>query len=150
AEAARRAFDLARDVLLRATLVRLAESEHTLLLVVHHIATDAWSMEILFRELGACYEAHSTGRPSRLPELPLPYADFAVWQRGWLQGEVLQSQLDYWKQQLHAAPAVLELPTDRPRPAAQSFRGAHQVLMLPRSLSERLHALGRQEGATLF
>jgi amino acid adenylation domain-containing protein len=150
AEAARRPFDLARDVLLRATLVRLTESEHLLLLVVHHIAADGWSMEILFRELGACYEARSTGRPSQLPELPVQYADFADWQRGWLQGEVLKSQLDYWKQQLHGAPAVLELPTDRPRPAIRSFRGAHQDLMLPRSLSERLYALGRQEGTTLF
>jgi hypothetical protein len=107
---ARRPFDLSQGPLLRATLLRLGERDHVLLLTMHHIVSDGWSMSILFRELSVLYEAFSTGRPSPLPELAIQYADFAVWQRQWLQGEVLEEQLD-------AAPPLLELPTDRPRPA---------------------------------
>jgi amino acid adenylation domain-containing protein len=149
-EAVRRPFNLTQDLLLRATLVQLADSEQLLLLVIHHIAADGWSLAILLQELSACYEAHLAGKPCALPALPLQYADFAVWQRGWLQGEVLKSPLAYWTEQLRGAPPVLELPTDRPRPALQAFTGASQRVLLPRALAEALQALSRQEGATLF
>ncbi len=117
---------------------------------MHHIVSDGWSMGILFQELAALYEAYAAGKPSSLPELPIQYADFAVWQRQWLQEEVLEAQFAYWKQQLGSHSPVLELPTDRPRPAVQTFRGARHSLVLPQSLSEGLKVLSRQEGVTLF
>ena len=100
--------------------------------------------------MASLYEAFCSGRPTPLPELPVQYADFAHWQRQWLQGEVLETQLTYWKQQLGAAPPLLELPTDRPRPIVQTFRGAHQSLSLPKNISDGLKALSRQQGVTLF
>jgi len=127
-EEAQQPFDLARGPLLRATLLQLGEAEHVLLLTMHHIVSDGWSIGVLIRELVALYEAFFTGKPSPLPELPIQYADFAHWQRQWLQGEVLAAQLSYWQQQLAGAQTVLELPTDRPRPAVQTFRGATQFL----------------------
>ena len=147
---ARRPFDLARGPLLRASLLQLGESEHVLLFTLHHIVSDGWSMNVFIRELSALYAAFSVGDPSPLPPLPIQYADFALWSREWLQGEVLDSQLAYWKQQLDGAPTILELPTGRPRPAVQTFRGAHQSFVLPKSLSEKLKTLSRQEGVTLF
>jgi amino acid adenylation domain-containing protein len=117
---------------------------------MHHIISDGWSMGVLVRELGALYPAFAAGQPSPLPELPIQYADFASWQRQWLAGEVLDYQLAYWKRQLAGAPPALELPTDRPRPAVQSYRGAALPVQLPRALSEALAALSRQEGVTLF
>ena len=149
-EEARRPFNLSRGPLVRARLLRLGEEEHVLLLTLHHIITDAWTSGILFRELAALYEAFSLGRPSPLAELPIQYADYASWQREHLQSEVLAQHLSYWKEQLAGAPAVLELPTDRARPAVQSFRGAHQRVVLTKRLSEALKALSRQEGVTLF
>jgi amino acid adenylation domain-containing protein len=149
-EEARRPFDLAQGPLLRAILLRLDKEEHVLLLTMHHIVSDGWSMGILFRELSALYGAFSVGKPSPLPELPIQYADFAVWQRQWLQGEVLEAQLAYWRKQLDGAPSMLELPTDRPRPAVQTSRGARQSLALSRDLTEALKVLSRQEGVTLF
>ncbi len=143
-------FDLGRGPLLRAKLLRLGEEEHVLLLTIHHIVCDGWSVEVLFRELAVLYQAFSTGSPSPLPDLPFQYADFAQWQREWLTGEVLEKQLSYWKQQLQGAPALLELPTDRARPAAQTFRGARYSLMLSKALAERLNALSRREGVTRF
>ncbi|HTN83814.1 MAG TPA: condensation domain-containing protein, partial [Sorangium sp.] len=116
-EEGQKPFDLARGPLLRTTLLRLGEQEHVLVLTMHHIVSDGWSMGVLVRELGALYEAFSRGLPSPLPELPIQYADYAVWQRAWLSGEVLEAQLAYWKKQLSGAPPALELPTDRPRPA---------------------------------
>ncbi|HEY2738209.1 MAG TPA: condensation domain-containing protein, partial [Thermoanaerobaculia bacterium] len=113
-----RPFDLARGPLLRGMLLRLAEADHVLVLTMHHIASDGWSMGILVREAVAIY----AGLP--LPELPIQYADFAVWQRSWLHGEVLESEIAYWRRQLAGLPPLLELPTDRPRPAVQSVRGA--------------------------
>ena len=145
-----RAFDLAQGPLLRTTLLRLGEEEHILLLVIHHIVSDGWSMVVFFRELATLYEAFSMEQPSPLPQLPIQYADFAVWQREWLQGEVLEAQLTYWKQQLSGHPPVLNLPTDRPRPAVQTFRGARQSIVLSRELTEALKVLSHQEGATLF
>ena len=149
-EEAHRPFDLAQGPLFRATLVQLAEEEHVLLLTMHHVISDGWSKRVLNRELTALYGAFSTGNPSPLPELPIQYADFAVWQRQWLQGEVLEAQLSYWRQQLGGSPPVLELPTDRPRPAVQTYRGARQSFRLPKPLSDALKALSQREGVTLF
>jgi len=149
-EEAVRTFSLAEGPLVRATLLRLSERSHVLLWTMHHIISDGWSMGVLVRELGALYPAFAAGQPSPLPELPIQYADFASWQRQWLAGEVLDYQLAYWKRQLAGAPPALELPTDRPRPAVQSYRGAALPVQLPRALSEALAALSRQEGVTLF
>ncbi len=148
--AAQQPFDLAQGPLLRVTLLRLGEEEHVLLLTMHHIVSDGWSMGIFNRELSTLYEAFSAGKPSPLPDLSTQYADFAVWQRQWLQGEVLEKQLSYWKQQLGGGLPVLELPTDRPRPTTQTFQGANESLVLSKDLTESLKALSRQVGVTLF
>ena len=121
-----------------------------LLLSMHHIVSDGWSMGVLFRELSALYAAYREGGESPLAELPVQYADYAVWQREQLAGEVLERQLAYWREQLAGAPALLELPTDRPRPPVQTYRGATVPVELSPELLERLQALGRSEGATLF
>ncbi|HYR12019.1 MAG TPA: condensation domain-containing protein, partial [Longimicrobium sp.] len=149
-EDAARPFDLAEGPLVRASLLRVADEEHVLLLCIHHIVSDGWSMGVLFRELGALYAAFARGEGDPLPPLPVQYADFAVWQREQLRGEVLDRQLSYWKERLAGAPALLELPTDRPRPPVQSPRGARERFDLPRALLDRLQALGRGEGATLY
>jgi acyl carrier protein len=149
-EEARRPFDLGRELMLRARLFRLEPGRHALFLNLHHIAADAWSVGVLLRELGSLYEAFCQGRPSALGDLPIQYADFAVWQRDWLQGEVLEKQLGYWKTQLAGAPALLELPTDRSRPARQSYRGATETAVFPSSLLKAVKALSQQEGASLF
>jgi hypothetical protein len=125
---AQRTFDLSRGPLLRTTLFRLADQDHMLLLTMHHIIVDEWSASLLFRELATVYKAYSTGAPSPLPELEIQYADYSVWQRERLQGEVLEKQLSYWRKQLQGAPAALELPTDWVRPAVQSYRGARRCL----------------------
>jgi amino acid adenylation domain-containing protein len=148
-EAAAQPFDLERGPLLRARLLRLGESEHWLLLTLHHIVTDGWSSGVLWRELSVLYEAFREGRPSPLPELAVQYADYAVWQREWLRGEVLEEQLSYWKKALADLP-VLELPTDRPRPAVASYRGGRLGFELGEDLTRGLKELGRREGATLF
>ncbi len=148
-EEKRRPFDLERGPLFRARLLRLGEEEHVLLISMHHIVSDGWSMGVFWRELGALYGAFSSERPSPLPELPIQYADYALWQRQWLRGELLDEQLGYWKEQLAELPA-LELPTDHPRPAVQSHRGARRSLTLPESLTQALKKLSRQEGTTLF
>ena len=146
---ARRSFDLSSDLMLRSTLIRLSDEENVLLLVMHHIASDGWSIGVLLRELGALYDAFCNERPSPLHELPIQYADYAIWQRQWLQGDVLEKQLSYWKNQLNNI-STLQLPTDRPRPMVQSHRGARQSLILSKELTESLRALSRKEGATLF
>jgi len=145
-EAARQPFNLAKGPLLRARLLRLNPSESVLLLVAHHIVSDGWSMGVLLKEVAAHYESQS----SPLPELPLQYADFAIWQRQGLQGERLQAQLEYWRQQLGDCPLVLQLPSDRPRPAVQTFRGARHVFSIPQPQTEALKTLSHQAGATLF
>jgi amino acid adenylation domain-containing protein len=150
AAAAGRPFDLAAGPLLRPLLLRLGALEHLLLVVVHHIASDAWSMGLLVRELSLLYAARRRGEASPLPELPLQYADYAAWQRGWLRGEVLAAQLAYWRQALAGAPPLLDLPTDRQRPARQSFRGDRITRRLDPALGEALRALGRVQGATAF
>ena len=149
-EVAQRPFNLSHDLMLQAVLMRLGEVEHVLLLVMHHIASDGWSLNVLYRDLAAFYTAFIRGIPVSLPPLPIQYADFAVWQRQWLQGEVLEKQLAYWKQQLKGSSPALELPTDYPRPATQTFRGLRQSVMLSKPLTEALNAVSRQEGVTLF
>ncbi|MEH2084715.1 MAG: non-ribosomal peptide synthase/polyketide synthase [Nostoc sp.] len=143
-------FDLATDTLVRATLLVLSETEHTLLVCMHHIVSDGWSMDVFVQELASLYNAYSQGQESPLAPLPIQYADFAIWQRDWLQGDVLQSQLNYWEQQLADAPALLSLPTDRPRPTVQRFVGAHQKFALSVELTDRLTKLSQQQGVTLF
>jgi FkbH-like protein len=149
-EEARRGFDLARGPLLRVQLLRLAPEDHALLLTMHHIISDGWSVGVLVKEVKALYNAFTEGRPSPLPELPIQYADFAVWQREWLQGEVLEAQVSYWKEQLANAPALMPLPTDHPRPPVQTLRGAKQPIRISAELADSLRALGQREGVTLF
>ncbi|HEY0366999.1 MAG TPA: condensation domain-containing protein, partial [Pyrinomonadaceae bacterium] len=146
----RKPFDLGRAPLLRVKLIKVDENEHVLLMAIHHIVSDGWSLGVLVREVSELYDVFSNGRSSLLAELPIQYADFAVWQREWLAGERLESQLSYWRTQLAGAPPVLELPTDFPRPATQSLRGATINLLLPVLLKHELEALGRKHEATLF
>jgi amino acid adenylation domain-containing protein len=149
AESGRR-FDLERGPLLRAVLVRSDPEVHALLLSGHHTVCDGWSTGILMQELGTCHRALSQGEAADLPELPIQYGDFAVWQRRWLQGETLEQELSYWRHQLAGMPELLELPTDRPRPAVQSFRCGQVELALPADLAGALAGFGRQAGSTLF
>ena len=149
-EECRRHFELADEPPMRATLVRLAESVHVLLLVLHQIVFDSWSVGILFGEIWMLYEARLTGAEHSLDPLSVQYADFAVWQRQWLKGEALECQLSYWKQQLQAPLPVLDLPTDRPRPSYQSFNGAKLSLTLPHTLVQTLNEFSREQGVTPF
>ena len=147
---AQRPFDLSRGPLLRATLLRLGDQEHVGLLTMHHIVSDGWSTGILIREVATLYLAFSADGSSPLPPLPIQYADYAQWQRQWFQGDVLETQLGYWKEQLAGAPAAIDLPTDHPRPAVQTFRGTHQSVVLSKQVRHGLAALGRAEAATPF
>jgi amino acid adenylation domain-containing protein/non-ribosomal peptide synthase protein (TIGR01720 family) len=150
AEEARRPFDLARGPLLRARLLLLAEEEHVILVTMHHIVSDGWSMGVLVREIAALYEAFILGKPSPLAPLPIQYADFAHWQRHWLEGDRIQEQLAYWKKKLAGAAAALDLPTDRPRPAVQTFNGGSHRFTLSGELTAGLRRLCRAQGATLY
>jgi amino acid adenylation domain-containing protein/non-ribosomal peptide synthase protein (TIGR01720 family) len=143
-------FDLTQVPLWRVTLLRLDEADHVLLLTMHHIISDGWSLGVFLREMAALYEAFSNGNSSPLSELPIQYADFAVWQRDWLQGKVLETQLNYWKQQLSGSLPVLQLPSDRPRPAIQSYTGKKQFFVLSKTLTVALKSLSQQTGVTLF
>ena len=149
-EQAREPFDLARGPLIRARLLRLAEEEHALILMLHHIVADGWSVGVLFRELGTLYEAFSQGQASPLPELPIQYADYALTQREWLQGAVLERELGYWKGRFPTLPAPLRLPADRPRPSVPTHAGARVQFIVPAELRDRLEELSRSGGATLF
>jgi amino acid adenylation domain-containing protein len=149
-EEAQRPFDLAKGPLLRGSLFRLAPTEHVLLLTIHHIIWDGWSIGVFVRELNEIYQAFLTGAPSPLPDLSIQYADFTCWQREWLQGDVLANLARYWKQQLAGNLSILNLPTDRPRPPVQSFRGRAEHFIVARDLSRRLSALGQSAGATPF
>jgi amino acid adenylation domain-containing protein len=149
AEAAWRRFDLARGPLLRASLLRLGQDRHVLLVTMHHIVADGWSLELFFRELSALYKSFSGGGPA-LPDPPVQYADYATWQREWLQGETLDEQFAYWQRQLADAPAALNMPTDHQRPPIQTFRGGQQFITLPGKLTAVLRALSRAERTTLF
>lgn len=149
-EEVHRPFNLAQDLPIRTTLLRLSDHEHVLLLTVHHIASDEWSWHILLEELMAFYQAFHEGEAPHLSELPLQYTDFAFWQRNWLQGDVLEKQLTYWKKQLAGIPAVLELPTDRPHPPIRSHQGANHTFHLPLELSQGVQKLAQQTGVTPF
>ncbi|SFP36146.1 non-ribosomal peptide synthetase [Pseudomonas sp. NFPP28] len=143
-------FDLERGPLLRGRLVVMADDHHVLLLTLHHIVSDGWSMGVLTRELMALYQAFSHGQPDPLPALPIQYGDFAVWQRLWLSGEVLQRQSTFWQQALAGAPALLTLPTDRPRPAQQDYAGSSVEVRLDERLTAGLKALSQRHGTTLY
>ncbi|HEX5870931.1 MAG TPA: condensation domain-containing protein, partial [Longimicrobium sp.] len=150
AEDAARPFDLRRGPPLRASLLRLAADEHVLLICMHHVVCDEWSLGVLFSELAALYAAFRDGAPSPLAEPAVQYADYAAWEREQLRGGAMDAQLAYWTEALAGAPALLELPADRPRPAAQTYRGALERFELPPALLGRLTALARAEGATLY
>ena len=126
-------FDLARGPVIRGKLLQLSDSEHVLLITMHHIASDGWSIGIMVRELGALYDAFREGKPHQLPVLPIQYADYARWHVQWMNSAEVQGQLRYWQEHLRGAPKLLELPTDRPRSAVQSYRGANVALALDRS-----------------
>jgi amino acid adenylation domain-containing protein len=143
-------FDLATDVLLRVKILQLAEDENVVLFTMHHIISDGWSMEILVKEFATLYTAFSSNQPSPLPELAIQYVDFAIWQRQWLQGEVLETQLDYWRQQLGGILPVLQLPTDYPRGRVQTFRGAIESFSLSPQLSQDIIKLAKNAGVTPF
>ncbi|AGY58063.1 non-ribosomal peptide synthetase [Gloeobacter kilaueensis] len=147
---ARRPFDLAKGPLLRAVLFRFTPTEHVLLLTMHHIVSDGWSIGVFIQELAALYAAFQSDQPSPLPPLPIQYADFALWQRQWLRGKVLEEQLSYWQKQLTGAPEALNLPTDYPRPPVQRHDGATHAFALPASLTKSLERLAAQESTTLF
>jgi amino acid adenylation domain-containing protein len=149
-EEAQQPFDLAQGSLLRARLLRLSAEDHVLLTTMHHIISDGWSMGVFIRESIALYMAFVEGQASPLPPLPIQYADYAHWQRQWLQGEVLEQQLDYWRQQLGRELPVLNLPTDRPRPAVQTYRGDQHAISLSTDLTSALNRLSQQANATLF
>jgi amino acid adenylation domain-containing protein len=143
-------FDLRRGPIVRTTLLQLGPTDYVLLITTHHIAFDGWSRRVLVSELQALYRAFSSGEGSTLPELPLQYADYAVWQRKNIDGEKLESLLSYWRQQLEGAPTTLDLPTDRPRPAVQSFRGAGKQFSIPKALADEVQKASRQFGTTSF
>jgi amino acid adenylation domain-containing protein len=143
-------FDLAAGPLVQFTLLQLSDQEYVLLLKMHHIIYDGWSLNIFYRELSQLYAAYLQGLPNPLPELLIQYADFAFWQHQWLTGSVLERQLNYWQKQLAGAPGVLELPTDKPRPPVQTFRGGVECFLLDRDLTQRLKQLSQESNATLF
>jgi natural product biosynthesis luciferase-like monooxygenase protein/amino acid adenylation domain-containing protein len=149
-EEVRRPFDLARGPLFRALLLRSSATEHVLVLTMHHVISDGWSRGVLYREVATLYEAFAQGRPSPLADPEIQYGDFSAWQRGWLQGEVLDRSLAYWKRQLGGTLPVLDLPTDRPRPPMQGFRGATLHFALPEEALRPLRLLGLETGSTLF
>lgn len=149
-KAAQEPFNLASGPLLRSAVVRMDDRDHVLFFMVHHTVFDGWSANVFQRELVALYEALAAGKPSPLPDLPVQYSDYAVWQRDWLQGGELEKQLSYWRERLGGELPVLELPADHPRPATQSFRGEREYLQIPKPLVEALAGLGRAQKATLF
>ncbi|HEV2644185.1 MAG TPA: condensation domain-containing protein, partial [Candidatus Elarobacter sp.] len=149
-ELSRRPFDLARDPLLRVTLITMAPDDHVLLLESHHVASDGWSRNILFSELSTLYEAFAAGRPIELLPLPIQYGDYAAWERATLTGARLDHSLAYWRERLAGVPPTLALPTDRPRPVVPSFEGAMQTRRMSPELLARLRALSNGHGATLF
>lgn len=150
AQEVQRPFSLGAGPLIRAVLFHVGDAEHRLLMTLHHIVVDRWSYALLWQELSVIYEAFSNGLPSPLAELPVQFADYALWQRQWLKGETLETRLSYWRKQLAGASFVLELPTDRPRPAIQSFRGTRQYRYQSGALWSGLRALCQQENVTLY
>nr|MBW4563383.1 amino acid adenylation domain-containing protein [Mojavia pulchra JT2-VF2] len=149
-EEARRSFDLSEDLMLRAALFKLSETEHFLLINLHHIVCDGWSINVLLQELATLYTAFASEQTSPLSDLTIQYTDFAVWQRQCLQGEIRERQLAYWQEQLNGLPPILPLPTDFPRPPVSTYRGARHFLSLSASLTKELQELSRREGVTFF
>ena len=147
---AQQPFDLTRGPLLRACVLRFSTEEHLLLLTVHHVIADGWSIGVLLRELGILYASFMASTRPQLPELLIQYTDYALWQREQLKQQAFEEQLAYWRQQLRDSPPILDVRTDQPRPAVQTFRGAYIPLLLPGKLSEQLSTLSLQQGATLF
>ncbi|MBW1781886.1 MAG: amino acid adenylation domain-containing protein, partial [Deltaproteobacteria bacterium] len=145
-----RGFDLSKDLLLRVLLLRLDLDNHVLMLTVHHIVSDGWSMGVIFREFMTLYDGYASGRSPDLPGLPIHYTDFARWQRKWMESETIRPQVDFWKHQLKGTPEGIDLPTDRPRPAVQSYRGASESIFLETELCEAIKSLTRKKGVTLF
>jgi amino acid adenylation domain-containing protein len=149
-EEVRRPFDLCQGPLLRALLCRLTDQDHILLLTMHHIISDGWSMRVIEQEMAALYASFSAGEPSPLEDLPLQYADFAVWQRDWLNGDVLEKEIDYWRNQLEGVPPLITWPACRPRPEVQSFRGIARAVTVSLEVTQALKSFSRREGVTLF
>ena len=149
-EIASRPFDLSQGPLLRVNLLRIGPDDHVLILTMHHIVSDGWSMNVLLHELGVIYDAYRQGQPSPLSELPIQYADYVAWQRDWLQGEALNKLLAYWKRRLDGSPRTLELPADRPRPKVKTLRGATYPVRVSKGLTNELLALSRSEDVTLY
>jgi len=149
-EAARTPFNLEMAPLVRCSLLQLDTRKYLLLVTMHHIISDGWSLGVLIEELSSLYQAFVRGEISPLEELPIQYADFALWQRDWLSGEKITRQIDYWKQQLEQVPELIKLPTDHPRPAVQSYRGATKSFSISAELSEQLQLLSQKSGVTLF
>ncbi|MFH0341845.1 MAG: condensation domain-containing protein, partial [Chromatiales bacterium] len=150
AEESERPFDLSRAPLIRVLLLQLEDMRYVTLTTLHHIISDGWSIGVFYREVAALYQAFARSEPFSLSELPIQYPDYAVWQRGHLSEEVLKPQLAYWKKQLSGAPPLLELPTDRPRPGLQSFKGARLSRMLDKALLDAVKTVGQADRATLF
>jgi amino acid adenylation domain-containing protein len=149
-EEGRTPFDLCTGPLLRARIVKLDAEDHVLLITMHHIVSDAWSAAIFLQELGALYSAFSAGKPSPLPEPAIQYGDYAAWQRKFLQGPVLDAQLNYWREHLKGAPPLLQLPSDRPRPSVRKFEGAYEPIPLAKAVADAVKAFSQQEGVTPF
>jgi hypothetical protein len=149
-EEARRPFDLGKDLLIRVTLLKLSENDHIFMVTFHHIVSDGWSRAVFISEFAALYDAFLTGQPNPLSPLPIQYADFAQWQREWLQGERLQSQLAYWKEKLSGEIPQLEALLEKPRPAVSSHQAGSERLMLPPTIGQALRHIGQQADATLF
>ncbi len=143
-EEGRKAFDLERGPLIRGRLIRVREQEQVLLVTMHHIVSDGWSLGILRKELSALYGVYERGEEDRLPELEIQYADYAVWQREWMEGEILQEQGEYWKRTLRGAPGLLELPTDHARPVRQDYAGAFERMVVGEGVTRGLRELSRR------
>jgi hypothetical protein len=143
-------FDLSRDLMIRVGLIRLAADARVICMTLHHIACDGWSRGILFDELTALYEGFVTGHPPSLPELPVQYGDFALWQQGWLTGDVLKGEIEFWRDELAGSDFILDLPTDLPRPEVLTFVGGRLGFVIPPEVAEGLRTLGREERATIF
>src|SRR5262249_35121827 len=150
AEDAWRPFQLEKGRLLRVKLLKIGDEEHLVLLTMHHIVGDGWSLGVLVREVGALYGAFAAGEASPLDELQIQYADYAAWQKEWLRGEVLDEQLGYWRERLGGEAPALELPTDRPRGAAQTYQGAKATCVIGEELTEGVKRLSRKQGCTLY
>jgi glycosyltransferase involved in cell wall biosynthesis len=149
-EEAATAFNLKEEPTLRVKLLEIGDHDHVLLVGLHHIASDGWSVGVMIREFASLYEVECMGKPPRLPELPIQYADFSEWQREWLRGEVVESRLRYWRKQMEGASAELHLPQKKPRPRMQSFRGSRYTVVLSSEMAGSLHGLSQREGTTLF